>query len=70
MYDGVGVPVKEELYDVVEVRRVDDRVISLAIVLEGDVVRAMWADAPQSGKSMEEKDIIMKIYQENGPLIA
>ena len=32
-HDGVGVLVKEELYDkLVEVRRVDDRAMSLAIV--------------------------------------
>ena len=50
--------VKEELCDkVVLVRRVNDRVISLAIVLEGEVVRAEWAYAPQSGKSMEEKEL-------------
>ena len=52
---GVGVLVKEELCDkVVEVRRVDDRVISLAIVFEGEVVRVVCACAPQSGKSFEE----------------
>ena len=47
--------VKEELYDkVVEVRRVNDRVMSLAIVLV-EVVRVVWAYAPQSGKWIEEK---------------
>ena len=50
--------VKEELCDkVVEVRRVNDRVISLAIVLEGEVVRAEWAYAPQSGKLDEDKEL-------------
>ena len=55
---GVGVLVEEELYDkVVEVRRVNDRVMSLAIVLEEEgVVRVEWAYSPQGGKSMEEKD--------------
>ena len=47
---------KEELYDkVVEVRRVNDRVMSLAIVLEGEVVRVECSYTPQSGKLMEEK---------------
>ena len=44
-------------------------VMSLAIVLVVEVVRVLWAYAPQGGKSMEEEDISMKIYQENGPLI-
>ena len=67
---GVQMLAKEELYGkVVEVRRVNDRVMSLAIVYGQEVVRAMWAHAPQSGKLMEEKEILMKINQENGPLI-
>ena len=41
-HGGLGVLVKEELYyKVVKVRRVDDRVISLAIVLGGEVVRVV-----------------------------
>ena len=40
----VGVLVKEELYDeVIEVRRLNDRVMSLAIDLEGEVVTVVWA---------------------------
>ena len=67
---GVGVLVKGELYDnVVEVRGVNDRVISLAIVLEDDLVRVACACAPLGGRSMEEKQFFMKIYQENGPPI-
>ena len=39
-HGGVGVLVKEGLYDkVVEVRRVNDRVMSLALVLVVEVVR-------------------------------
>ena len=54
---GYVVLAKEEMYDkVVEVRRVNDRVISLTIVFYVEVVRVVWAYAPQSGKSMEEKD--------------
>ena len=54
-YGGVGVLVKEELYDKgVEVKRVNDRVMSLAIVFV-EVMRVVWACVPQSGKSMEEK---------------
>ena len=53
-HGGVGVLAKEELFDkVVEVRRVNDRVMSLAIVLVVEVVRVVWAYAPQGGKSME-----------------
>ena len=49
--------VKEELHDnVVEVRRVNDRVMSLAIALE-EVVRLVCTHAQQCGKSMEEKEI-------------
>ena len=49
--------VKEELYDkVVEVRRVNDRVMSLAVVLEGEVVRVVCACAPSSRKLMKEKE--------------
>ena len=54
-YGGVGVMVREELHDkVVEFRRASDRVMSLAIVLKGEVVRMVCTCSPQSGKSMEE----------------
>ena len=44
---------KEELYDkVVEARRVNDRVMSLAIVFE-EVVRVVCSYATQSGKWMK-----------------
>ena len=43
--------------------------MSLAMDLEGEVVRVVCAYAQQSGKWIEEKEIYMKIYQENGPLI-
>ena len=57
-YSGGGVLVKEELYDkVVEVRRVNARLMSLAIVYGQEVVRVVWAYAAQRGKSMEEKEI-------------
>ena len=66
-YGGVGVLVKEGLYaKVVEVRRVNDRVMSLALVLVVEVARVVWAYAPQGGKSMDEKE---DIYKENGPHI-
>ena len=38
---------------VVEVRRVDDRVMSLAIIFLEKVVRVVWAYTPQSEKSTE-----------------
>ena len=48
-YVGVGVQVKGELHDkVVDVRRVNDRVMSLAIVLL-EVLRFLCAYAPQCG---------------------
>ena len=50
-YGGVDVLVKEELYgNVVEIRRANDTVMSLAIV-----VRVVCAYAPQTEISMEEK---------------
>ena len=55
--DGVGMWVKEELHDkVVEVRRVNNRVMSLSMVYGQDVVRVVCAYAAQRGKSMEEKE--------------
>ena len=46
--------VKEELCGrVVEVRRVSDRV--MAVVFEEDVLRLIYGYAPQSGRSLEEK---------------
>ena len=51
---------------VIEARRVNNRVMSLAIVVE-EVLRVACAYAPQSGISMKEKEFFMKIYQENGP---
>ena len=57
-HGGAGVMVKGELHDkVVEVRRVSDRVMSLAIVLV-EVVRVVCPYSPQSGKLMGEKDFL------------
>ena len=59
-YGGVGVLTKEELFDkVVEVRRVNDRVMSLAIVLVEEVARVVLAYAPHSGIPMKE---IQNVY--------
>ena len=50
---------KKELYDkVVEVIRVNDRVMSLAIVFEEEV-RVVCEYALQCGKSMEEQENIL-----------
>ena len=47
--------VKEELREkVVEVRRVSDRVMTV-VVCEEDVLRLICGYAPQSGRSLEEK---------------
>ena len=61
---GVSVLVKEGLYDKVDkVRRVNDRVISLAIVFE-EVVRIICACASQSGSSTEEKETYEDLSRE------
>ena len=53
---GVGVMVMEELCEnVVEVRRVSDRVMTLAAVFEEDVLRFICGYAPNCGRSFEEK---------------
>ena len=52
-YGWVGVLVKKELhYKVIEVRRENDRVMSLAIIFE-EVLIIVCSCAPQSGKSIE-----------------
>ena len=59
-HGGVGVLVKEELYDkVVEVRKVNYRVMSLAIVLEDEVEIVVLAYAPQGSKSMKEIEFFL-----------
>ena len=51
----MGVMVKEELCEnVVEVRRVSNKVMTL-VVLEEDVLRLICGHAPQSGRSLEDK---------------
>ena len=40
---------------VVEVRRVSDRVMTLVIAFEEDVLRLICGYAPQSGRSLEDK---------------
>ena len=51
----VGVMVKEEMCEkVVEVRRVSDRVITLVVAFEEDVLRLIYGYAPQNGRSLEE----------------
>ena len=52
----LGILVKEVYDKVVEVRRVNDRVKSLAIVCEEEVVKIVCAHVPQSGKLVEEKE--------------
>ena len=53
---GVGVMVIEVLCgNVVEVRRVINRVMTLVVVFEEDVLRLICVYAPQSGRSLEEK---------------
>ena len=55
---GVGVVVKEEMHDEdIEVRRVNDRVMSLVIVFVEGVLRVVCAYAPHSRKLLEEKNL-------------
>ena len=53
---GVGVMVKEEQCEkVMEVRRISDRMMTIAVVFEEDVLRLICGLAPQSGRSLYEK---------------
>ena len=57
---GVGVMVKKELCEqVVEVRRLSDRVMTVVVVFEQDVLRLICGYAPQSGRSLEENSLFM-----------
>ena len=48
--------VKEEMCEkVVEVRRESDRAMTVVLVIEDDVMRLACGYAPQSGRSLEEK---------------
>ena len=53
---------------VIEVRRTNVRVMSFATVYD-EMLRVVCACDPQSGKPMEEKEICVNIYQENGTSI-
>ena len=56
---GVGVLVKAEQHDkVVEVRRVNYRVVSLAIVFEEEVVRVICSCAPKVESRRDEKNCV------------
>ena len=57
---GVGDMVKEELCEkVVEVRMVSDRVMSVVVVFDGDVLRLTCGYAPQDVKCLEERQSFM-----------
>ena len=50
---------KEELFKkVVEIRRLRDRVMTLVVVLEEDVMRLICGYTPQSVGSLEEKQTL------------
>ena len=52
----VGVMVKDKLCEnMVEVRRVSDRVMTVVVLFEEDVLRLICGYAPQSGRRLEEK---------------
>ena len=47
---------KEELCEkVIEIRMVSDRVMTVVVDLEEDVLRLVCGYAPQSGRSLEER---------------
>ena len=65
--DGVGVMTNEELcVMVVEVRMVIDRVMTVVVVFEEDVLRLICGYAPQSGRQLEEKQSFMMCRKVNG----
>ena len=53
---GVEVLMKEELCEVVEVRRKSDRVMKVVMALEEEVVRIICVYGPQSGRTGAEKE--------------
>ena len=56
----MGVMGKEDLCEkVVEVRMVSDRVMTVVAVYQRDVLRLACGYAPQSGRSLEEKQSFM-----------
>ncbi|KAK3552495.1 hypothetical protein QTP86_012151 [Hemibagrus guttatus] len=55
--NGVGVVLKEELVrNVLEVKRVSDRVMSLKLEIEGVMLNVVSGYAPQVGCELEEKE--------------
>ena len=54
---GVGVMVKELCKKVVEVGSVSDRVLTVVVVFEEDVLRLICWYAPQIGRSLEEEQV-------------
>jgi len=54
---GVGILIREELSkEVVEIKRITDRIIKIKVVMEGNLIHVISAYAPQGGKSQEEKE--------------
>ena len=54
---GVGILVKKELCEkVVEVRRKSEKVMAMVLVFEEEVIRVIYAYAPQVGRSECKKD--------------
>ena len=62
--------VKEELCEnMVEVRRVSDRVMAVVLVFEEDVLKLICWYAPQSGRRLEEKRVFMMSGKVSGRCI-
>ena len=55
---GVGVMVKELCEKVIEVRRVSDRVKTVVVVLEENVLRLICGYAPQSGRTVGKNSLL------------
>ena len=57
-FGGVGVTV-EDMCEVVEARRVSDRVITVVLVLEEDLMRLICGCAPQNHRCLKENSIFI-----------
>ena len=54
---GVGILIREELEkEIVEVKRITNRIIKIELILEGNLMHVISAYTPQGGKTQEEKE--------------
>ena len=57
----MAVMVKEEQFEMVEVRRVSDIVMAVVFIFEEDVMRLIGVYAPQRRKSFEENCLFIRV---------